>query len=73
MQIAETFGSVVSSSADNVIAATKLINSAFSTSMVLFGTALQQTKDNTKEFSRLGVSAIKVFHKASNDSVTIGF
>jgi 3-oxoacyl-(acyl-carrier-protein) synthase len=71
--VAETFGSVVSSSADNVIAATKLINSAFSTSMVLFGTALQQTKDNTKEFSRLGVSAIKVFHKASNDSVTIGF
>jgi 3-oxoacyl-(acyl-carrier-protein) synthase len=71
--VAEKFGSVVSSSADNVIAATKLINSAFSTSMVLFGTALQQTKDNTKEFSRLGVSAIKVFHKASNDSVTIGF
>jgi anion-transporting ArsA/GET3 family ATPase len=71
--VAETFGSVVSSSADNVIAATKLINNAFSTSMVLFSTALQQTKDNTKEFSRLGVNAIKVFHKASNDNVTIGF
>ena len=71
--VAETFGSVVSSSADNVIAATKLINNAFSTSMVLFSTALQQTKDNTKEFSRLGVNTIKVFHKASNDSVTIGF
>ena len=71
--VAETFGSVVSSSADNVIAATKLINSAFSTSMVLFSTALQQTKDNTKKFSRLGVNTIKVFHKASNDSVTIGF
>jgi vacuolar-type H+-ATPase subunit H len=71
--VAETFGSVVSSSADYVIAATKLINNAFSTSMVLFSTALQQTKDNTKEFSRLGVNTIKVFHKASNDSVTIGF
>jgi vacuolar-type H+-ATPase subunit H len=71
--VAETFGSVISSSADYVIAATKLINNAFSTSMVLFSTALQQTKDNTKEFSRLGVNTIKVFHKASNDSVTIGF
>ena len=71
--VAETFGSVVSSSSDNVIAATKLINNAFSTSMVLFGTALQQTKDNTKEFSRLGVNAAKVFHEASNDLVTIGF
>jgi vacuolar-type H+-ATPase subunit H len=71
--VAETFGSVTSSSADYVIAATKLINNAFSTSMVLFSTALQQTKDNTKEFSRLGVNTIKVFHKASNDSVTIGF
>ena len=71
--VAETFGSVISSSADYVIAATKLINNEFSTSMVLFSTALQQTKDNTKEFSRLGVNTIKVFHKASNDSVTIGF
>jgi vacuolar-type H+-ATPase subunit H len=71
--VAETFGSVVSSSADYVIAATKLINNAFSTSMVLFSTALQQTKDNTKEFSRLGVNTIKVFYKASNDSVTIEF
>jgi hypothetical protein len=71
--VAETFGSVISSSADYVIAATKLINNAFSTSMVLFSTALQKTKDNTKEFSRLGVNTIKVFHKASNDSVTIGF
>jgi anion-transporting ArsA/GET3 family ATPase len=48
--VAETFGSVVSSSADNVIAATKPINKALSTSMVLFGTALQQTKDNTRVF-----------------------
>jgi vacuolar-type H+-ATPase subunit H len=71
--VAETFGSVISSSADYVIAATKLINNAFSTSMVQFSTALQQTKDNTKEFSRLGVNTIKVFHKALNDSVTIGF
>jgi vacuolar-type H+-ATPase subunit H len=71
--VAETFGSVVSSSTDNVIAATKLVNNAFSTIMVLFSTALQQTKDNTKEFSRLEVNAIKVFDKASNDSVTIGF
>jgi len=67
------YGTVVSSFADNVITATRLTNNAVSANMELFSTALQQTKDNSKEFSRLGVNAAKVFHEASNDVVTIGF
>jgi hypothetical protein len=34
---------------------------------------LQRTKDNSKEFSRLGVNTAKVFHEASNDVATTGF
>ena len=68
--IAETYGTVVSSFADNVIAATRLTNNAVSANMELFSTALQQTKDSSKEFSRLGVNAAKVFNEASNDFVT---
>src|SRR5215211_8011760 len=68
--IAETYGTVVSSFADNVIAATRLTNNAISANMELFSTALQRTKDSSKEVSRLGVNAAKVFNEASNDFVT---
>jgi hypothetical protein len=71
--IAETYGTVVSSFAENVIAATRLTNNAVSANMELFSTALQQTKNNSKEFSRLGVNVAKVFTEASNDVVTAGF
>jgi hypothetical protein len=71
--LAETYGTVVSSFADNVIAATRLTNNAISANMELFSTALQQTKDSSKEFSRLGVNAAKVFNEASNNVVTAGF
>ncbi|HEU4443582.1 MAG TPA: hypothetical protein VFR94_02795, partial [Nitrososphaeraceae archaeon] len=53
--------------ADNVIAATRLTNNAVSANMELFSTALQQTKDNSKEISRLGINAAKVFREASDD------
>lgn len=68
--IAETYGSVVSSFADNVIAATRLTNNAVSASMELFSTALQQTKDSSKEFSRIGVNAAKAFNESTNDIAT---
>src|SRR5215218_4333259 len=71
--IAETYGTVVSSFADNVIAATRLTNNAVSANMELFSTALQRTKDNSREFSRLEVNAAKVFHEATNDVATARF
>src|SRR5215203_1805448 len=72
-EMAETYGTVVSSFADNVIAATRLTNNAVFANMELFSTALQRTKDNSKEFSRLGVNTAKVFHETSNDVATTGF
>ena len=71
--VAETYGTVISSFADNVISATRLTNNAVSANMELFSTALQQTKDNSKEFSRLGINAAKVFNEASNEITTTGF
>jgi hypothetical protein len=67
--LAETYVTVVSSFADNVIAATRLTNNAISANMGLFSTALQRTKDSSKELSRLGINAAKVFNEASNDLV----
>src|SRR5215208_237831 len=71
--MAETYGTVVSSYADNVIAATRLTNNAVSANMELFSTALQRTKDNSREFSRLEVNAAKVFHEATNDVANTSF
>ena len=71
--VAETYGTVISSFADNVISVTRLTNNAVSANMELFSTALQQTKDNSKEFSRLGINAAKVFNEASNEIATTGF
>src|SRR5918999_2703761 len=70
--LAERYGSVVSSFADNVILATRLTNNAVSANMELFSTAMQQTKDNSKELSRLGINAAKIFNEASNDIATTG-
>jgi hypothetical protein len=64
---AETYGTVVNSFADNVVSATRLSNNAISTNMGLASTVLQQTKDNSKEFSRLGVNAARILNEASND------
>jgi hypothetical protein len=40
--------------------------------MELFSTALQQTKDNSRELSRLSINAAKIFNEASNDIATTG-
>jgi hypothetical protein len=68
--LAETFGTVVSNFADNVIAATRLTNNAVSSNMEQFSITLQRTKETSKELSRLGINAARTFHEASNDVVT---
>jgi hypothetical protein len=64
---AETYGTVVNSFADNVVSATRLTNNAISTNIGLASTVLQQTKDNSKEFSRIGINAARILNEASND------
>jgi hypothetical protein len=64
---AETYGTVVNSFVDSMISATRLSNNAISTNMGLASTVLQQTKDNSKEFSRLGVNTARVLNETSKD------
>jgi hypothetical protein len=70
---AETYGTVVNSFADNVVSATRLTNNAISTNIGLASTVLQQTKDNSKEFSRIGINAARVFNEASKDIANLSF
>jgi hypothetical protein len=64
---AETYGTLVNSFVDTVVSATRLTNNAISTNIGLASTVLQQTKDNSKEFSRLGVNAARVLNETSKD------
>jgi hypothetical protein len=64
---AETYGTLVNSFVDTVVSATRLTNNAISSNIGLASTVLQQTKDNSKEFSKLGVNAARVLNETSKD------
>jgi hypothetical protein len=66
----ETYARIVSSFADNTIAATRLVNNTIFANMEAFKTSIQHAKDNTKELSRIGVNAAKTFEQTARDSTT---
>jgi hypothetical protein len=69
----ETYARIVSSFADNTIAATRLVNNTIFANMEAFKTSMQHAKDNAKEFSRIGVNAAKTFEQqTSRDSTKQG-
>ena len=64
---AETYGTIVSNFADNLISFTRLTNNAISANTGFFSILLRQSKDNSEEFSRLGVNSVKVFNETSKE------
>jgi hypothetical protein len=72
-QATETYARIVSSFADNTIAATRLVNNAIFANMDAFKTSIQHAKENAKEFSRIGVNAAKTFgQQTSRDNTSQG-
>src|ERR687890_534788 len=69
-QATELYAYMISSFANNMIAATNLANNMIFANMEAFKTSIQQTKDNTKELSRIGVNSAKTFEQTSRDSIT---
>ena len=68
--LADNYARVVSSFADNAIAATRLVNNTIFANLEAFKTSVQNARDNAKEFSRIGVNAAKAFEQASRDTTT---
>ena len=66
--LADNYARVVSSFADNTIAATRVINNAIFANFEVFKTSVQNTRDNVKEWSRVGVNAAKTFEQVSRDN-----
>jgi hypothetical protein len=54
--------------ANNWIAATRLANNMIFANMEAFKTTIQQTRDNTKELSRINVNTARSLEQASRDT-----
>jgi hypothetical protein len=68
--IAELYANMISSFANNMIAATRLTNNIIFANMEAFKTSIQQAKDNTNELSRIGVNAAKTFEQQQQQQQT---
>ena len=60
-QMKETYAKVINRSVDNTFNATMLINNITLANMEAFKTALQRTKESTKEMSSLATNSAKLF------------
>ena len=62
-RITDIYARTVSNIADNTVAAARLVNDTVFSNLDAFKTSIQNTKDNLKEFSRIGVNAARIFEK----------
>jgi vacuolar-type H+-ATPase subunit H len=68
--LADNYARIVSSFADNTIAATRLANNTIFANLEAFKTSVQTARDNVKEFSRIGVNAARTLEQTSRDTTT---
>jgi len=61
----DIYARTVSSIADNTIAAIRLVNNNVFSNLDAFKTSIQNTRDNLKEFSRIGVYAARTYEQTS--------
>jgi hypothetical protein len=58
---------------NNFVTTTRLANKTLFANAELINTSLQQSRNNAREFSRLGVNTAKNFHEAANEVAKMGF
>ena len=68
-QMAENYGKIVSSFADNAVAATRVINNTVFANIDSINTSVQHTKENVKELSKIGANTVKTFQQVSSDNI----
>src|SRR5215204_4288424 len=68
-QVAENYGKIVNSFADNAIAATRVLNNSVFANLDSFNASVQHTTDNVKELSRIGANTVKTFQQVSRDNI----
>ena len=68
-QLAENYGKIVSSFADNAVAATRVINNTIFANLDSVNTSVQHTKENVKELSKIGANTVKTFQQVTTDNI----
>ncbi len=66
----DAYARAVSSVTDNTVAAARIVNDTVFSNLDAFKTSVQNTRDNLKEVSRIGVNAAKTFEQTSRDTTT---
>jgi hypothetical protein len=68
-QMAENYGKIVSSFADNAVAATRVINNTVFANIDSVNTSVQHAKENVKELSKIGANTVKTFQQVTTDNI----
>jgi hypothetical protein len=68
-QMAENYGKIVSSFADNAVAATRVMNNTVFANIDSVNTSVQHTKENVKELSKIGANTVKTFQQVTKDNI----
>ena len=59
-RLTEIYANMATSTANNMLVVTRLLNNMVFASMDAFKTSMQQAKDNAKEFSKIGVNTARI-------------
>jgi hypothetical protein len=68
---AEVYGNTLTNIVDNLVTATRLANKTVFANAELINTSLQQARNNFREFSKIGVTAVKNINQTANEFATI--
>ena len=66
----DAYARAVSSIADSTVAIARLANNTVFSNLDAFKTNIQNTRDNIKELSRIGVNAARTYEQTSRDTIT---
>jgi hypothetical protein len=67
-RITDMYVRTVSNIADNTVATARLVNNTVFSNLDAFKRCIQNTRDNLKEVSRIGVNTAKTYEQTSRDT-----
>jgi hypothetical protein len=67
---AETYGNTLTNMVNNFVTATRIANKTVFANAELINTSLQQTRDNVRELSKIGVTAVKNGHQTARIGIS---
>ena len=66
----DMYARAIGSVSDNTVALARLVNNAIFCNLDSFKNSIHDTRDNVREFSRIGVNSARTFEQTSRDTTT---